>query len=157
MSNPGSLPPLPDLTATPRHSQHGAEESSRDLSRTYNARVAPPRPLRLNRRHEVGAGARSYPSPSAARPPGRVWVTGSDGGEGVGGGGERGWSSGRSGFRCSGPVPAPRPALGPRLSLSSVSPRSSKVSRDTLYEAVKEVLQGSKTKKRKYEPCPVPG
>jgi len=57
----------------------------------------------------------------------------------------------------SGLVPASRPALGPLLSLPCLSPRSSKVSRDTLYEAVKEVLQGSKTKKRKYEPCPVPG
>ncbi|XP_054149898.1 60S ribosomal protein L10a [Melozone crissalis] len=33
---------------------------------------------------------------------------------------------------------------------SAVSPRSSKVSRDTLYEAVKEVLHGSRAKKRKF-------
>ncbi|XP_035202711.1 60S ribosomal protein L10a [Oxyura jamaicensis] len=38
----------------------------------------------------------------------------------------------------------------PLLSARAAAAMSSKVSRDTLYEAVKEVLQGSKTKKRKF-------
>uniref|UniRef100_A0A8C0A1U1 Ribosomal protein n=1 Tax=Anas zonorhyncha TaxID=75864 RepID=A0A8C0A1U1_9AVES len=38
----------------------------------------------------------------------------------------------------------------PLLSAGAAAAMSSKVSRDTLYEAVKEVLQGSKTKKRKF-------
>lgn len=69
----------------------------------------------------------------------------------------RGWAGGPGWARgaLSSPVTRGPPAAraGPGLAwperASSPPPRSSKVSRDTLYEAVKEVLQGSKTKKRK--------
>ncbi|XP_065710906.2 large ribosomal subunit protein uL1 [Patagioenas fasciata] len=60
------------------------------------------------------------------------------------GDGWRGARLGRGGR--SGPQ---EPRAGPALSPPCL-PRSSKVSRDTLYEAVKEVLQGSRAKKRKF-------